>query len=116
MKKIMKRSSLVITRTFGNRHTFGPPLYVKCPLFGYVCYRDVHYSDSFCDCFSGHYLGHLIGHEGKGSLLSELKNLRWVNSLVGGQKGGAKGFEFFVVNLDLTEEGLEHVDEIIHLV
>jgi insulysin len=35
---------------------------------------------------------------------------------VGGQKGGSKGFGFFIVNLDLTEEGLEHVDEIIHLV
>jgi insulysin len=48
--------------------------------------------------------------------LSELKSLRWANSLVGGQKGGSKGFGFFIVNLDLTEEGLEHVDEIIHLV
>ena len=38
----------------------------------------------------GHYLGHLIGHEGKGSLLSELKSRGWVNSLVGGQKSGSK--------------------------
>lgn len=64
----------------------------------------------------GHYLGHLIGHEGKGSLLSELKALRWANSLVGGQRGGSKGFDFFVVNLDLTEEGLEHIEEIVLLV
>jgi insulysin len=58
----------------------------------------------------------LIGHEGKGSLLSELKSLRWANSLIGGLKGGSKGFAFFIVNLDLTEEGLEHIDEIIDLV
>ncbi|XP_044152189.1 insulin-degrading enzyme isoform X2 [Bufo gargarizans] len=61
----------------------------------------------------GHYLGHLIGHEGPGSLLSELKSKGWVNTLVGGQKEGAKGFMFFIINVDLTEEGLLHVDDII---
>ncbi|XP_056465442.1 insulin-degrading enzyme isoform X1 [Gadus chalcogrammus] len=61
----------------------------------------------------GHYLGHLIGHEGPGSLLSELKSKGWVNTLVGGQKEGARGFMFFIINVDLTEEGLLHVDDII---
>jgi len=61
----------------------------------------------------GHYLGHLIGHEGPGSLLSYLKGRGWVNSLVGGQKSGAKGFSFFVVNVDLTEEGIDHVNDIV---
>ncbi|XP_061692661.1 insulin-degrading enzyme isoform X2 [Syngnathoides biaculeatus] len=61
----------------------------------------------------GHYLGHLIGHEGPGSLLSELKCKGWVNTLVGGQKEGAKGFMFFIINVDLTEEGLLHVEDII---
>ncbi|XP_077468560.1 insulin-degrading enzyme isoform X3 [Stigmatopora argus] len=61
----------------------------------------------------GHYLGHLIGHEGPGSLLSELKCRGWVNTLVGGQKEGAKGFMFFIINVDLTEEGLLHVEDII---
>nr|XP_045607622.1 insulin-degrading enzyme-like [Procambarus clarkii] len=64
----------------------------------------------------GHYLGHLIGHEGPGSLLSYLKGRGWVNSLVGGQKSGAKGFAFFVVNVDLTEEGIEHVEDIVSAV
>lgn len=32
--------------------------------------------------------------------------LGWVNTLVGGQKEGAKGFMFFIINVDLTEEGL----------
>jgi len=64
----------------------------------------------------GSYLGHLIGHEGPGSLLSELKSRGWVNTLVGGQKSGSKGFGFFVVNVDLTQEGIEHVDDIIALV
>ncbi|XP_064174162.1 insulin-degrading enzyme isoform X1 [Anguilla rostrata] len=64
-------------------------------------------------CNPGHYLGHLIGHEGPGSLLSELKAKGWVNTLVGGQKEGARGFMFFIINVDLTEEGLLHVEDII---
>lgn len=63
----------------------------------------------------GHYLGHLVGHEGKGSLLSELKARGWVNTLVGGQSPGANGFMFFKVDVDLTEEGQEHIDDIITL-
>lgn len=63
----------------------------------------------------GQFLGHLIGHEGKGSLLSELKSRGWVNQLVGGIKAGAKGFSFFVVNVDLSEEGIEHTDDIVTL-
>ncbi|XP_076461437.1 insulin-degrading enzyme-like [Babylonia areolata] len=63
----------------------------------------------------GHYLGHLLGHEGPGSLLSELKARGWVNTLCGGQKHGAKGYDFFAVNVDLTEEGQEHVEDIITL-
>ncbi|RXG67447.1 Insulin-degrading enzyme [Armadillidium vulgare] len=61
----------------------------------------------------GHYLGHLIGHEGPGSLLSFLKAQGWVNSIVAGQKSGGNGFAFFVVNVDLTEEGIKHVDDIV---
>uniref|UniRef100_A0A8C4NB61 Insulin-degrading enzyme n=2 Tax=Eptatretus burgeri TaxID=7764 RepID=A0A8C4NB61_EPTBU len=61
----------------------------------------------------GHYLGHLIGHEGPGSLLSLLKSKGWVNTLVGGQKEGARGFMFFIINVDLTEDGLEHIEEIV---
>lgn len=30
----------------------------------------------------------------------------WVYTLVGGQKEGARGFMFFIINVDLTEEGL----------
>lgn len=63
-----------------------------------------------------HYLGHLIGHEGPGSLLSELKRHGWVNTLVGGASPKAKGFGFFAVDVDLTEEGVDHVDEIVILI
>ncbi|KAJ8705714.1 hypothetical protein PYW08_012760 [Mythimna loreyi] len=64
----------------------------------------------------GHYLSHLLGHEGPGSLLSALKARGWCNSLVGGTRIGARGFGFFGVQVDLTEEGVSHTDDIIKLV
>ena len=64
----------------------------------------------------GQYLAHLIGHEGKGSLLSELKSRKWCNSLVAGEKAGAKGFRFFEVGVDLTVDGVDHINDIISLV
>jgi len=67
-------------------------------------------------CNPGHYLGHLVGHEGPGSLLSELKARGWANTIVGGQRSGAKGFSFFNVAVDLTEKGEEHTDEIVTLI
>ncbi|KAH9525028.1 hypothetical protein Btru_000137 [Bulinus truncatus] len=72
-----------------------------------------------CDHYKanpGHYLGHLLGHEGAGSLLSELKARGWANTLVGGQRSGAKGFSFFSVAVDLSEEGREHIDDIVVLI
>ena len=62
------------------------------------------------------YISHLLGHEGPGSLLSVLKNNGWVNSLVAGESSGAMGFAFFGINVDLTEEGINHIDDIITLV
>ncbi|CAG9789778.1 unnamed protein product [Diatraea saccharalis] len=64
----------------------------------------------------GHYLSHLLGHEGPGSLLSALKAKGWCNSLVGGTRIGARGFGFFGVQVDLTEDGVEHIDDIVKLV
>ncbi|XP_069679683.1 insulin-degrading enzyme isoform X2 [Periplaneta americana] len=64
----------------------------------------------------GHYLSHLFGHEGPGSLLSVLRAKGWCNSLVGGARTGSRGFGFFGINVDLTEEGIDHVDDIVKLV
>ncbi|XP_076044547.1 insulin degrading metalloproteinase isoform X2 [Oratosquilla oratoria] len=101
-------------------HPFGPE---QCQQIGYIVpvkdIRNLNITFPIPDLHPhyrtapGHYLGHLIGHEGPGSLLSYLKAQGWVNSLVGGQKTGAKGFSFFVVNVDLTEEGIEHVESIV---
>lgn len=56
-----------------------------------------------------------MGHEGQGSLLSALKERGWCNTLVAGARSPARGFAFFNVTVDLTIEGLDHVDEIITL-
>ncbi|XP_024120451.1 insulin-degrading enzyme [Oryzias melastigma] len=61
----------------------------------------------------GQYLGHLIGHEGPGSLFAELKAKGWVDELLAGQKEDVRGFMFFRVKMNLTEDGFLHVDDII---
>lgn len=63
-----------------------------------------------------HYISHLMGHEGPGSILSTLKSRGWSNSLVAGARPTPRGFSFFTIAVDLTEEGMDHTDEIIQLV
>uniref|UniRef100_A0A0K2SYP7 Metalloproteaselike [Tribolium castaneum] n=1 Tax=Lepeophtheirus salmonis TaxID=72036 RepID=A0A0K2SYP7_LEPSM len=62
------------------------------------------------------YIAHLIGHEGKGSLLSELRARGWANGLESGEKFETRGFSFFCVSVDLTEIGINHTDEIMSLI
>ncbi|XP_012283502.1 insulin-degrading enzyme isoform X2 [Orussus abietinus] len=62
------------------------------------------------------YISHLIGHEGKGSLLSCLKAKGWCNTLAAGKRSPAKEIYFFGVYIDLTEEGMNHIDDIIALI
>uniref|UniRef100_A0A1A9ZU27 Insulin-degrading enzyme n=1 Tax=Glossina pallidipes TaxID=7398 RepID=A0A1A9ZU27_GLOPL len=62
------------------------------------------------------YLSHLLGHEGKGSILSELRRLGWCNGLLSGHQNTLKGFGFFEIYVDLTEEGLNHVDDIVNII
>ncbi|PIC23637.1 hypothetical protein B9Z55_017267 [Caenorhabditis nigoni] len=61
------------------------------------------------------YISHLIGDEAPGSLLSELKRRGWVSELESGYHTPASGFAFFTVSMDLSNDGLDHVDEIIEL-
>ncbi|XP_065350054.1 insulin-degrading enzyme-like isoform X1 [Cloeon dipterum] len=62
------------------------------------------------------YLGHLIGHESSGSLLSALKKRGWSSHLNAGCRSVARDISFFAVNVDLTEKGLENVDNIVDLI
>ncbi|KAK0408400.1 hypothetical protein QR680_003933 [Steinernema hermaphroditum] len=64
----------------------------------------------------GNYVSHLIGHEGKGSLLSELKRRGWATGLSAGPRTVARGIGFFDVQIELSEEGLKHAEEVIELI
>ncbi|XP_033756882.1 insulin-degrading enzyme-like isoform X2 [Pecten maximus] len=63
----------------------------------------------------GNYIAHLIGHEAEGSLLSELKSKGWANSLSCGSSWGAKGFRVLTVTIQFTEDGLDHIDDMVKL-
>ncbi|KAL3755300.1 hypothetical protein ACJRO7_002363 [Eucalyptus globulus] len=61
------------------------------------------------------YLGHLIGHQGEGSLFYVLKTLGWAMSLFAGEGESYWEFAFFTVEIDLTDAGHEHVQDIVGL-
>ncbi|KAF1319109.1 Insulin-degrading enzyme, partial [Globisporangium splendens] len=58
-------------------------------------------------------LAHLIGHEGQGSLLSYLKKNKWVNSLSAGIDEEHDEFSLFLINLDVTEDGIAHLEDVL---
>lgn len=57
-------------------------------------------------------LAHLLGHEGEHSLHALLKNKGWINGLAAGNSDIADNYATFDVDIDLTDEGLKHIDEI----
>jgi len=57
-------------------------------------------------------LGHLLGHEGEHSLHALLKDKGWINGLAAGTSEIADNYTTFDVDIDLTDEGLKHIDEI----
>lgn len=62
------------------------------------------------------YFAHLLGYEGEGSLMLALKDAGWITSLSAG--GGASGSNYreFTVSCTLTQEGLNHTDDIIQAI
>ncbi|KYQ54449.1 Insulin-degrading enzyme, partial [Trachymyrmex zeteki] len=62
------------------------------------------------------YVSHLLEHEGKGSLLSALKAKEWSTSIVCGKRSPARGFSIFEIFINLTEEGIKHIEDIVLLV
>ena len=58
----------------------------------------------------------MLGHEGKGSLLSELKKREWCSYLSAGEELSVENFGFFKVSTDLTVVGMDHVDDIVEMV
>ena len=58
------------------------------------------------------YIGHFLGHEGEGSLLAWLKKQGWAEGLSAGMHSRIRNNGAFQVNISLTQEGLNHTDEI----
>jgi len=63
-----------------------------------------------------HYLSHLLGHEGQGSILALLKNRGWGNELSCGQSRTCKDWSTFSINVELTEDGLNNVEEVVEVI
>lgn len=59
------------------------------------------------------YIANLLGHEGKGSLLSYLKERGWADSLSAGEGLGSADFSTFQISISLTKAGIEYVDDIV---
>lgn len=59
------------------------------------------------------YLAHLIGYEGPHSLFSVLRDKHWINSLSAGGGISGSNFKDFNINMQLTEQGMQHCDDII---
>ncbi|KAK1060679.1 metalloprotease [Friedmanniomyces endolithicus] len=62
------------------------------------------------------YLSHLLGHEGPGSILAYLKAKGWCNGFSAGGSPVCPGSAFFMVQAQLTAEGLKHYKEIIKII
>ncbi|KAK6464606.1 Metalloenzyme, LuxS/M16 peptidase-like protein [Scheffersomyces coipomensis] len=54
------------------------------------------------------YFSHLLGHESDGSVLHYLKHKQWVTELSAGNVKVCQGNSFFVLNFELTPEGLNN--------
>lgn len=68
------------------------------------------------DTKPGSYVSWLMGHEGQGSLLQVLKTKGWVSSLSSGAHGISRNPTTFDINIELTQEGYQNVDNIVALV
>lgn len=58
------------------------------------------------------YISYLLGHEGKGSLLSLLKNKGWSEGLNAGLGMNYPNGTTFNLGIDLTRAGIDHIDDI----
>jgi len=60
------------------------------------------------------YFSHLLGHEGLGTLLHVLRELHWVQELSANDVTKlTSAFSVFTLDLKLTEQGLEHIPDIV---
>jgi secreted Zn-dependent insulinase-like peptidase len=67
----------------------------------------------FCVLLTRSYIGHLLGHESGGSILSALKQKLWANGLSAGTYLNQADFACFTLTVELSDEGVNHVDEVV---
>ena len=65
------------------------------------------------DCKPQSYFSHLLGHESEGSILYHLKSKGWVTELSSGNMKVCQGSSSYVVEFQLTPEGLNHWQDIV---
>lgn len=58
------------------------------------------------------YLAFYFGHEGEGSLLSYFKQKNWADSLSAGLSADNKDSAVISINIALSDEGFQHIDDI----
>jgi len=59
-----------------------------------------------------YFVSGLLGHEGSGSLLSHLKEKGWANALGASDNADLSDFVTFEVTVELTNKGLEAIDDV----
>ncbi|WP_019530598.1 insulinase family protein [Dasania marina] len=59
------------------------------------------------------YLGNILGHEGKGSLLSYLKQQGWAEALSAGAGLSYRGGSNFSISIKLTEQGYQQYQQVV---
>ncbi|GBP39355.1 Nardilysin [Eumeta japonica] len=66
------------------------------------------------------YVSYLLGHEGRGSLLSYLRKNVWALEIDTGTPESGKDYtsmySLFSINIALTDDGLDHIDEVLEAV
>ncbi|KYN28454.1 Insulin-degrading enzyme, partial [Trachymyrmex cornetzi] len=62
------------------------------------------------------YVTHLLGQQGKGSILSALKAKGWCISLACELLYVVRGFSIMNIRVNLTEEGIKHIEDIVLMV
>ncbi|XP_018377582.1 PREDICTED: insulin-degrading enzyme-like [Trachymyrmex cornetzi] len=69
-----------------------------------------------CRSMPERYVTHLFGHQGEGSLLSALRAKGWSVFLACELDYAVRGFSIFSIGIDLTDEGIKHIEGIVLLV
>lgn len=93
-------------------------VFLSLPYVARCCVDDVIVVMVFTRSKPWDYLGHLVGHEGKGSVLAELKDRGWATAMCAGVSEG--GYDsstccaFFTITITLTGQvraGGRHTNE-----